>query len=110
MKKNKLILKGIGASGGRVKGRVLRIENPAKPVTPKSGYIIVSSFTTPVISLALSVAGGIICEKGGLTSHGAIVAREFNIPCLVGAKDALKLLRDNQLIILDADKGNVYEA
>lgn len=110
MKTTKPILKGIKASPGIVKGKILKIETPNKPVKSKPGYIIVTTFTTPVISLALSEAAGIICEKGGLTSHAAIVAREFNIPCVVGVKNALKLLKNYQVIILNANKGFIYEA
>jgi len=110
MPANKSILKGVRASGGRVRGRVLIVESPARPVKAKPGSIIVASFTTPVIAAALVAAAGIITERGGLTAHAAIIAREFNVPCLVGVKDAMKILKNGQLIILDADKGCIYEA
>ncbi|PIR81123.1 hypothetical protein COU24_00375, partial [Candidatus Kuenenbacteria bacterium CG10_big_fil_rev_8_21_14_0_10_39_14] len=42
--------------------------------------------------------------------HAAIIAREFNIPCIVGVKNTLKRLKNNQTIILDANKGKIYEA
>jgi len=110
MAKKETDLKGITASPGIVEGKVLIIKNPAKPVEPKRGCIIVTTFTTPVIALALTEAAGIICEKGGLTCHAAIIAREFNIPCIVGVKNTLKRLKNNQTIILDANKGKIYEA
>lgn len=104
------ILRGTKASPGKVMGKIVIVKTPTKPIKPIPGRIIVASFTTPVIALALARAGGIICEKGGLTSHGAIVAREFNIPCVVGVKDALRVLKNNQVITLDADRGYIYEA
>ena len=109
-KAKKFILRGTKASPGKVTGRVIIVKTPTKFIEPMPGCIIVTPFTTPVIALAIARAGGIVCEKGGLTSHGAIVAREFNIPCIVGVKDVLKILRNNQLITLDADKGYIYEA
>ena len=107
---NKPILKGINASSGKIKAKVYKILNTTKPVKPKAGYIIVADYTTPIIAPALSQAKGILCETGGLTSHAAIIAREFNIPCIVGVKGAKKKLKDEQEIILDADKGKIYEA
>lgn len=108
--KNKEILKGTSASPGRTIGKVIIVKNPVKTIKAVPGAIIVAPFTTPVIASAIAVSAGIICEKGGLTSHGAIIAREFNIPCVVGVKDALKVLKNNQEIILDANKGIIYEA
>lgn len=109
-KTKKFILQGIKASPGKMTGRVVIIKTPTKPIKPIPGCIIVAPFTTPVIALAIARVGGIICEKGGLTSHGAVIAREFGIPCLVGVKNALKVLKNNQVIVLDADKGYIYEA
>ena len=104
------ILEGTSASPGVIQAKVYKIKDTTKPVPPKPGYIIVAEFTTPVIAPAISQAKGIICATGGITSHAAIIAREFNIPCLVGGKGAMKKLKDKQEIILDADKGEIYEA
>jgi pyruvate,water dikinase len=106
----KYLLKGIKASPGKVKGRVFKIKSPVKPVNVGPGFILVTTFTTPVIAWQISQAAGIICEKGGLTSHAAIVSREFGIPCLVGVRGALDTLKNNQHIILDANRGLIYEA
>ena len=46
-------------------------------------------------------------DEGGLTAHAAIVAREFGIPCIVGTKSATKVLKDGDLVEVDADKGIV---
>jgi pyruvate,water dikinase len=90
-------------------GKIVIIKSPAKPLVVKfSNYILVASFTTPVLATVISNAKGIILECGGLAAHGAIIAREFNIPCLVAAKGALKLLKNDMHVMLDATKGKVY--
>ena len=50
-------------------------------------------------------AAEVITETGGITSHAAIVSREFGIPCIVGVQDATKILKDDQKVEVDADKG-----
>ena len=52
-------------------------------------------------------AKAIITDEGGITCHAAIVSREFKIPCIIGTKKATKVLRDGDLIEVDADKGIV---
>ncbi len=99
--------KGISACSGKVRGKVLKIDNPIKPVLGKKGYILVAPFTTPVIALAISQAKGIVCEKGGITSHAAIISRELGIPCVVGVTGILAVLKNNQLITVDANKGEI---
>lgn len=52
-------------------------------------------------------AAGIITEQGNILSHAAIISRELKKPCLVGVKNAMKLLKDGQEIELDANNGFV---
>jgi pyruvate,water dikinase len=52
-------------------------------------------------------AAAIITDRGGLTCHAAIVAREMEKPCVVGTKHATKLLKDNDLVEVDASNGIV---
>ena len=52
-------------------------------------------------------AGAIVTNQGGITSHAAIVSRELNIPCIIGTKIATKVLRDGDLVEVDANKGVV---
>lgn len=106
----KPLLKGIPACPGKVKGKVKLIKTPASFVKPERGVIIVVPFTTPILALALSQAKAIVTDKGGLTSHAAVIAREFNIPCIVNTEKATKILKENQRIIVDGDKGEIYEA
>ena len=104
----KLNLNGTIACVGKVRGKVYKLEDTSKLAPPRSGCIIVAKFTTPVIAPALIQAVGIICETGGITSHAAIISREFNKPCMVGVKDAMTQLIDGQEIIMDAGAGIIY--
>jgi len=53
-------------------------------------------------------AKAIITDKGGLTCHAAIVSREMRIPCVVGTKIATKILKDNDMVEVDAERGVVH--
>ena len=50
---------------------------------------------------------GIITEIGGLVSHGAVIAREYGIPCLVGVENACEVLSSGETILLDADNSQI---
>ena len=56
---------------------------------------------------ALHKASAIVTDMGGITSHAAVVAREFDIPCIVGTKHATKIFKDNDIIEVDVEKGVV---
>jgi rifampicin phosphotransferase len=51
---------------------------------------------------------GLVIERGGMLSHGAIIAREFGIPCVVGVRDAMNAIRDGSTITVNGDNGSVY--
>ena len=59
----------------------------------------------------MKIASAIVTDKGGRTSHAAIVSRELGIPCIVGANNATKILKNGQEVTVDAsgEVGNVYE-
>ena len=73
----------------------------------KQGEILVTTMTHPNMMLLAEKALGIITDEGGITSHAAILARELNIPCLVGTKFASKVLNTGDLVKLNAGKGFV---
>jgi pyruvate,water dikinase len=112
MKKNKkmILLKGIPASTGLAKGRVSIILSPSMNSKMKKGDILVTYSTNPLFTPAILKARGIITEKGGVLCHAAIIARELDIPCLVSAEKATQILRNNQEIIIDGNKGIIYYA
>ncbi|MEW6408479.1 MAG: PEP-utilizing enzyme [Patescibacteria group bacterium] len=73
----------------------------------RKGDILVSIATDPDIVPAMKKASAIVTEQGGVTSHAAIVSREMRIPCVIGTKIATKVLRDGDLVEVDATKGLV---
>ncbi len=100
-------IKGIVANKGKARGRVKIIKNSADFKNFKEGEILVAELTNPSFAAIIIKAAAIITDKGGITSHPAIIAREFGIPCLVGAKNATKILKDGDRIEMDLNKGTV---
>jgi pyruvate,water dikinase len=74
------------------------------------GDIIVTAMTRPHFLLAIRRAGAIVTDLGGNLCHAAIVAREFNIPAVVGTQSATSVIQDGQRIIVDGNDGIIYEA
>jgi pyruvate,water dikinase len=72
------------------------------------GIIIVAKNINSNFLPFLKNAAGLIVEEGGLTSHGAILAREMNIPAIVAAKNALSAIASGESILLNGDTGEVY--
>jgi len=75
----------------------------------KKGDILVTEMTDPLYMLAIEKAKAIVTDVGGLLCHAAITSREMKIPCIVNTKKATKILKNNQKIIVDATKGEIYE-
>lgn len=73
----------------------------------KKGDILVSFSTNPQMVPVMKIVGAIVTEQGGITSHAAIISRELHIPCLVGVKDATRVLKDGDVVEVDAFKGIV---
>ena len=73
----------------------------------KQGDILVATMTTPDFFPIMKKAAGFITDEGGITCHASIVAREMKKPCIVGTKIATKVLKDGDLVEVDADKGVV---
>lgn len=76
-------------------------------VKMKEGNILVAMATNPTFVPVMRKAGAIVTDMGGLTCHAAIVSREWGIPCVVGTKIATKVLKDGDLVEVDANKGIV---
>lgn len=102
------ILKGIGASHGRVKGKVKIVLDPKDVDKVNEGDVLVTVMTNPLFTIAIENAKAIITDVGGLLCHAAIVARELGIPCVVGTEKATKVLEDGMEVIVDGEKGIVY--
>lgn len=101
------VLRGVGISGGRSRGPARVILDPARDGPLQPGEILVARSTDPGWTPLFLVAGGLVLEKGGLLSHGAIVAREFGIPAVAGVEAATRLLPEGGLVLVDGDLGEV---
>lgn len=101
-------IRGIVASSGRekiVSGRVKIVLDPNKTQDFKEGSILVTPMTSPEFVFLMKRSKAIITDAGGLTSHASIVSRELKVSCIVGTKIATQVLRDGDLIEIDAYKG-----
>ncbi len=101
----KRIIKGISASTGRVKGKICHLRSARENSRIKQGQILLVSNTTPDFMPAIRKCTAIVTNEGGLTCHAAIVSRELKIPCIVGTKIATKVLKNGDLVLVDANKG-----
>ena len=106
-KKHGDTINGSIACKGFAKGRARVIFELSELNKVKKGDIIVTPMTTPEMILALKKASAIITDEGGITCHAAIVSRELRIPCVIGTVNATKLISDNDLLEVDANKGIV---
>jgi phosphohistidine swiveling domain-containing protein len=98
-------IKGISACRGVIVGKVSVCFSSRDIGKVKDGDILVISSTTPDYLMAMRKSSAIVTEEGGITSHAAIVSRELNKPCIIGTKIATKVLKDGDLIEVDANKG-----
>ena len=105
--KSTKIFSGAMAYPGKVTGRVKVINYPDEMKKMKRGDILVSDATSSNLMPAIFIAKAIVINEGGLTCHAAIVSRELKIPCVVGTKFASKVLKDGDLVEVDADSGIV---
>lgn len=100
-------LKGKVAYPGNVKGAIKIIHGPADYAKFKAGDILVASMTTPNMIPVIKMAAGIVTDEGGITCHAAIISRELKKPCVIGTKHASKILKDGDMVEVDANKGLV---
>jgi pyruvate,water dikinase len=101
-------LQGMGISPGVVTGpvRVLRTLSDAERLRP--GEILVTQATDPSWTPLFLTAAGLVMERGGMLSHGAVVAREYQLPAVVNVSAATRLLSDGQIITVDGSRGVVW--
>jgi pyruvate,water dikinase len=97
---------GVAAGSGVVEGRARVVTDPEKTDLDE-GDVLVCEATDPGWISLFVVAGGVVTDLGGMLSHGAIVAREMGLPCVVGTKTASATIRDGQRIRVDGDRGVV---
>jgi pyruvate,water dikinase len=106
--KLKLVLKGDAASPGIVSGTVRIVRSIKEIGIIKDGDVLVTSMTTPDYVPAMRKAVAIVTDKGGQTSHAAIVSRELGVPAVVGTKTATKDLKVGQTVTVNGGSGEIW--
>lgn len=104
------ILVGTSACAGRVTGRATVLESVTQSGQLARGDVLVTKQTDPGWGPAFFLISGLVIERGGMLSHGAIIAREFGVPCVVGVKNAMRRIPSGATITVDGNEGAVHVA
>jgi len=105
---NQNILRGQCASRGVCTGKCKIVFTKKDAHKVEQGDIMIAIGTDFDLMGAMYRSAAIITEEGGILSHASVVCREIDKPCCIGVKNATKILKDGQLIKVDASKGEVY--
>ncbi|MBU3957728.1 MAG: hypothetical protein KKB25_01500 [Nanoarchaeota archaeon] len=103
------VVEGLSAYPGNIVGEAF-LDPYCKNLGNLDGKILVAKFIKPDHTIYFKNAKGIVTDDGGLTSHPAIIAREYEFPCVVGTGNATERIRNGQKIKIEADQsvGRVY--
>ena len=101
------VFTGVGACGGTSTARAAILEAVSDTHRLSAGDILVTRQTDPGWGPIFPLVSGLVIERGGMLSHGAIIAREFGIPSVVGVKDATRLIEHGSTITVDGNRGTV---
>jgi len=96
---------GIVCSKGKTTGEVKLVFDESRLKKIEEGDILVTTMTIPGYVVAMKKAAAIITDEGGITCHAAIISRELKKPCIVVTKIATQVLKDGDLVEVDADNG-----
>ena len=105
----KELLRGMGASPGVAVGRVRVLNSPHEGAKLQAGEILVAHTTSPDWVPLMRRAAATVTDTGGMTSHAAIVSRELGVPCVVGTRGATHVLRDGDVVTVDATRGIIFQ-
>src|SRR5829696_3875632 len=100
-------LRGFAVSPGRVSAPASVIRSPEDFSRMEPGTILVCPTTTPAWTPLFSQARGLVTDVGGVLAHGSIVAREYDIPAVLGTGDASQRIRHGQRVTVDGNRGLV---
>jgi len=103
-----LVLKGVAGSPGQYTGTARVVRSLAEAGDLDDGEIMVCEMTLPPWTPMFSIAGAVVSDVGGVLSHCAIVAREFDIPAVVGSVVGTTTIQTGQTITVDGTRGLVY--
>jgi pyruvate,water dikinase len=97
---------GLAVSAGIIEGRARVILDMAE-ADLEAGDILVTAYTDPSWSPLFVAISGLVTEVGGLMTHGAVIAREYGLPAVVGVENATRLIQDGQRIRVDGTHGYI---
>lgn len=100
-------LRGVPVSAGVAEGPALVLDAPISPADAPQEYVLVCPSTDPAWVPLFLHAKALVMETGGVLSHGAIVAREFQLPAVVGIGNVHRRLRNGQRVRVDGNTGTV---
>jgi pyruvate,water dikinase len=103
--KGGLLTIGIAIGTKIANGKVRVIKNVKNIGVFKKGEVLVTEITDPDWEPIMKIASAIVTDKGGRTSHAAIVSRELGVSCIVGTGNATKILKDGQAVTIDCSSG-----
>ncbi len=98
---------GVGVSAGIAKGQARVLLKPSDIQPSERDYILVCPSTDPAWTPLFLHAAGLVMERGGLLSHGAVVAREYGVPAVVNIPNATQNITDGQMLQIDGNQGTV---
>lgn len=101
------VLKGIGASPGKVMGRARVVPMDTTMPQVEQGDILVAVNAGPAWTPIFPLLGGLVLDQGAVFQHAALVAREYGIPAVILTRDATAVIADGQTISVDAEQGVV---
>ncbi|MEZ5374584.1 MAG: phosphoenolpyruvate synthase [Microthrixaceae bacterium] len=102
-----LLLEGLSVGGGAATGEVCRLDSPAEGDRFPSGAVLVADATDPDWVPVMQRAAAVVTNRGGRTSHAAIVSRELGVPAVVGTVDATSTLAEGRLVTVSCAGGDV---
>lgn len=100
-------IEGKVAYSGKARGIAKVVTHSTELDKVKKGDILVAQMTFPSFISAMQKAAAFVTDEGGITCHAAIIAREMKKPCVVGTRNATRVLKDGDTVEVDADKGIV---
>jgi pyruvate,water dikinase len=100
-------LAGVGACGGSTTARAAILSDISEAHRLVPGDVLVTKQTDPGWGPLFPLVSGLVIERGGMLSHGAIIAREFGIPSVVGVADATRRIPHGSRVAVDGDRGLV---
>jgi pyruvate,water dikinase len=107
----KPLVTGVAASKGQATGTVILLDDlMSRQTSPETPLVVVGEMIPPDIQRFSNNVRAIVTDEGGILCHGATLAREMQIPAVVGTENASTLLKPGALVMVDGEKGEVYEA